>query len=408
MRAAAIALAYLLWASSAGAQAVSHSGFIEGRLFGFPQEAPNDAERVIGDALLREEVFLRPSPWLQIEAGVDLRANSHGEVEDEWRLDLEDRTLRRPRAAVRRLAAGVATRGFSVDVGKQFVRWGRTDVIQPTDRFAPRDFLNVIDSGLLPVIGARAALQVGSETFEAVWSPQLTPSRLPLLNRRWAAVPPEVPIDILVDDGSDIPGRALYGARWRHTGSRVEAALAYFDGPNHLPDIELRPGADGTIGIVRVHPEIRMYGGDLAIPTRVVTLKAETAVVTSRSRTSDDYVLYVVEIERQIGEWLIDVGYAGEVVTEARVPLAFAPDRQLARSVIGRAAYVVDPRRTVVIEGAARQRGEGVYAKLEYSQAVGRYWRLTFTGVGLTGDPDDFLGQYRRNSHGSVTLRFSF
>jgi hypothetical protein len=35
-------------------------------------------------------------------------------------------------------------------------------------------------------------------------------------------------------------------------------------------------------------------------------------------------------------------------------------------------------------------------------------WRLTLSGVGLGGDADDFLGQYRRNSHGSITLRFSF
>jgi hypothetical protein len=409
MRPLVLALALTLWASAAAAQAVSYSGFFEGRGFGFPQEAPNDTTRVIGDALFRSEVVLRPSGWFQFAAGLDLRANTHDQVEDEWRLDLEDRGSRRPRAAVRRLAATVSTRGLTLDVGKQFIRWGRADIIYPTDRFAPRDYLNVIDSDLLPVIAARAALQVANETFEAIWVPQLTPSRLPLLDQRWAVLPTEARSLTIADGGSAIPGGSQVGGRWRHTGSRFETALSFFDGFNHLPDIDarLRPES-GTLDVVRVYPDIRMYGGDLAIPTSRLTLKAEAAYVTSPSATTDEYVLYVVEIERQAGEWLLDVGYAGEVVRQSRVPLVFAPDRNMARSIIGRAAYTVDPRRSVVIEGAARQSGDGFYGKFEYSQAMRERWRLTLTGVGLGGDHDDFLGQYRRNSHASITARFSF
>jgi hypothetical protein len=409
MRRPLLALVVILWASSAAAQAVSHSGFVDGRLFGFPQAVPNDTTRIIGDALFRNEIVLRPADWFQFAAGLDLRANSHDQVEDRWRLDFEDRGVRRPRAAVRRLAATVAARGFTLDAGKQFIRWGRADIIYPTDRFAPRDFLNVIDSDLLPVIGARASVQIGSETLEAVWVPQLTPSRLPLLDQRWAAVPPEASPFRVADGGSEIPRGSQYGARWRHTRSRVETALSFFDGFNHLPDIDVRPQSDpGAIDIVRVFPAIRMYGGDIALPSGWLTLKAEAAYLTSPSSTSDEYLLYVIEGERQTGEWLFDVGYAGEVVRQSRVPVVFSPDRNMARSVIGRASYTVDPRRTVVIEGAARQSGDGFYAKVQYSQAMTQHWHLTLTGVSLAGDPGDFLGQYRRNSHGSVALRFSY
>ena len=34
--------------------------------------------------------------------------------------------------------------------------------------------------------------------------------------------------------------------------------------------------------------------------------------------------------------------------------------------------------------------------------------RVTAAGVLIGGEPDDFLGQYRRNSHGSLVLRYSF
>jgi hypothetical protein len=96
MRALSIALAITLWASAADAQVAAYTGFIEGRGFGFPQTAPNDTTRLIGDALVRNEVVLRPADWFQLAAGLDLRANSHDQVEDEWRLDYEDRGVRRP------------------------------------------------------------------------------------------------------------------------------------------------------------------------------------------------------------------------------------------------------------------------------------------------------------------------
>ena len=77
---------------------------------------------------------------------------------------------------------------LTLDVGKQFIRWARADVLNPIDRFAPRDYLNVIDTEFLPVIGARATLQLGPETLEAVWTPQMTPSRMPLLDQRWTVL----------------------------------------------------------------------------------------------------------------------------------------------------------------------------------------------------------------------------
>ena len=121
-----------------------------------------------------------------------------------------------------------------------------------------------------------------------------------------------------------------------------------------------------------------------------------------------EYGLYVVEIERQVGEGSLDIGYAGETVRRSRIPVVSAPDRNMARSVIGRAAYTVDPRRTVVIEGAVRQTGEGYYGKLEYSQSMKQHWRVTLRAAGLGGEVEDFLGQYRRNSHASITIRFSY
>jgi hypothetical protein len=132
------------------------------------------------------------------------------------------------------------------------------------------------------------------------------------------------------------------------------------------------------------------------------------AYFTSPSPVTDEYVLYVIEVERQTGEWVLIGGYAGEAVTVQRASLSFAPDRGLTKSVIGRASYTIDPRRNLAFETAVRQNLAGAYGKAEYSQTFGQHWRVTYAGVIIGGDLDDFLGQYRRNSHLSLVLRYSF
>lgn len=116
-----------------------------------------------------------------------------------------------------------------------------------------------------------------------------------------------------------------------------------------------------------------MYDGDAALPTRWFTVKSEAAYLTSSALGTDEYVLYVLQLERQTGEWLITGGYAGEVVTKRRTSLSVAPDRDMTRTVIARASYTIDPNRNAAIEGAVRQNGDGLYVKGEYSWARGQH-----------------------------------
>ena len=408
MRAAAAAAAFVLWCSAADAQTISHRGFFEAESLLFPQTAVNDATRVVADALFREELFVRPAPWVQFAAGLDLRANSHDQVEHRWRLDFGDRGLRRPRAAIRRLTATLTAGPLTVDVGKQFIRWARADMFNPIDRFAPRDFLNVIDSEFLPVSAVRPSLQRGNHTLEAVWAWRLTPSRIPLLDQRWTVVPPEAAGLSIRDGGSRFPARGQAGVRWRHTGGQMELGLAYFDGYNHLPHIEALPVDADTIEVTRVFPRLRSYGGDAAVPLPWFTVKAEAAYFATPAENTPDYTLYMVEIERQVGEWLLIGGYAGDAGRDSTTPPAFDPELALAPSLMGRVSYTVDPRRTIAFEGAARQNGDGQYVKADFSQVIADRWRLTVAAVVLAGDQRDFLGQFDRNSHITTALRVSF
>jgi hypothetical protein len=406
-------------AAPVSAQALSERGFVEGTAWLFPQAASNDRTYVTGDLLLRDDLFLKPTGWIQFAAGVDLRANTHNQVDARWRLDVSDRDPLRPAIALRRLSTTISHGPLTVDVGKQFVRWGKTDIVTPTDRFAPRDFLNVVDNEFLPVTAARAVVQVGGNAIDAMWVPVFTPSRTPLLDQRWTAVPPAAVGVAIVDGGAEIPRGSETGLRFAHTGSSIEYALSVFDGFNHLPNLDVTtiPGPQAGLPpcvacvsavVRRVYPSLRSYGADVAMPTRWLTLKGESAYFSSSSPATDEYVLYVVQVERQTGEWLVIGGYAGEVVTTRRAVLDFAPDRGLTRSFVGRASYTIDTNRSFAFETAVRQTGDGFYLRAEYSQARGEHWRATLAAAAIGGHAEDFLGQYSRNSHMTATVRYSF
>ena len=80
----------------------------------------------------------------------------------------------------------------------------------------------------------------------------------------------------------------------------------------------------------------------------------------------------------------------------------------MTRLVVARASYTIDTARSLAFETAVRQNADGVYAKAEYSHARGQHWRATVTGVAIAGPSDDFLGQYHRNSHAMLIVRYSF
>jgi hypothetical protein len=392
------------------AQTVEQRGYLETRSFFYQQEAEGDSARYVGEALLRWESSCKLRANLKLNVWLDGRFDTHRQFAREARLDFADRRAQRPAASVRRLSLLWNQGGWTVEAGRQFIRWGKADLLNPTDRFAPRDFLNVFTPEFLGVTAARATYERGGDTLDFVFAPAFTPSRSPLLNQRWAVLPQEALSLPLNDEGFRFPGRAQAGARWNHIGSGYEFSLSFYDGFNHLPLITANPRflPQLTIDFQRFFPQMRMYGADAAAPFRWFTLKGEAAYFTSRTPQADEYLQYVIQAERISGEWVFVGGYAGEWITERRNPLDFAPDRGVTRTFLGRASYNFGPLSSASFEGALRQNGQGFYGKWDYSRLLGRRWRWTAGYVLIRGRQNDFLGQFRRNSHALFTLRYSF
>ena len=382
-------------------------GFIENQSLFYPRTAVYDAGHVVSDIVLRWEASYKIAPWIKITGALNASTDSHRQVEREARFDAGDRSLQRPAFSLRLLNATLHKGHFTADVGKQFIRWGRTDILTPTDRFAPKDYLSdVIHPDLVGVSAARVTWEAGSNTVEWVWQPLFTPNRTPLFNQRWTVLPEQIASTPVSDLGARYPGGSQYGFRWNHTGAGYDYALSFFDGFNSLPLLDVRLQPPGFT-LQRYYPSLRLYGEDLAVPLPWFTIKQEAAYFTSSTPHTDEYVLYVVQGERQVKEWSFVGGYAGEWVTRSTGnPLSFAPDRGIAPSFIGRAALTIDVNRSLALEVAARAAGS--FVRFEYSQAFGQHWRATTGWAWIRGDMTDFLGQYRRNSYASLALRYSF
>ena len=399
------------------AQNFEQRGFVENQTLVYPQTGSNDSGRVVSGALVRWEGSYRFTPWLRLNGAVDARTDTHRQAERVASVTLDDRTTERPAFAVRRLGATLHWGKYTAEIGRQLIRWGKTDILNPTDRFAPRDFLSsVVDSDFLGVWAVRGTYESGGNTVDLIWQPRFTPSRMPLFDQRWAGLPPAAALITIEDDGARYPGRSQYGARWNHVARSFEYSLSFFDGFHHLPSfnprlvaIPLQPVSRPTVGLERFYPQLRLYGADTVIPLRWLTVKAEAAYFTfPRQSDADQYVLYVVQVERQVKEWSLVGGYAGEARARTGTPnpLRFAPDRGFAKSFVGRAALAIDANRSLAVETAVR--AAGWFTRFEYSQLLGQHWRATGGVAWMRGDMADFLGQYRRNSYASLAIRYSF
>jgi hypothetical protein len=163
--------------------AFEQKGYVEYRGFGFPETTSNDRGHAVGEALVRYDVTLRLTPRLALTGGTDTRMDTHHQTERHFRLNWNNRGRQRPNFSIRRISL-VYNRGpWTWEAGKQVIQWGRAGILSPLDRFAPRDFLTVVDHEVLAVPAARARYSTSNDTFEVVAQPFLTPTRMSISAR---------------------------------------------------------------------------------------------------------------------------------------------------------------------------------------------------------------------------------
>lgn len=257
-------------------------------------------------------LFQQPvDPWLSDRVGARLQlavsGNSgdftmYGAVNADFDSRLLD-TASRQRSAgaeVYPLEAWVEYGGESLEVrlGLQYVFWGRTDWVNPTDLFTPWDYPDMA-AELEDYRLAQPALRLkwyplGDLLVDLVWQPLFQPHRLGDASHQGEL--PVLEVERLLPERN--PQNGEFGLRLSHSLSALalDWAVCFYQGFEKLPVMNARVVMDEQaqppqpLGLVleQHFGRLWMAGADLAKAWGPVLIKGEAALKMTKDRAGDD------------------------------------------------------------------------------------------------------------------------
>ncbi len=161
-----------------------------------------------------------------------------------------------------------------VRLGKQFIFWGKTDWINPTDNINPWDYQNIsseIEDYRLPVTALKTDWYFGPVTLEADWIPVFLPDGLPMPTDTLQEGNPERHIPNIVAAPPIYPGPTLRHSqaafRLMHSVWGIDYSLSFYSGFDHRFSMISKkvPNSGSLTGSLIFTPEykpLRVFGGD--------------------------------------------------------------------------------------------------------------------------------------------------
>lgn len=317
---AAVATVLALFATSAAAESIRVKSLTLAAANYLHRDEPADGN-TIADARLELEGRGRVGG-----AGAFFSATLHADNRDlssSVTHQIHDRMAKRPAFSVNEAYVEWEERRLKVRAGKQKILWGRADGVNPTDRFAVRDYTDLIDPERLGVAALRADLFLDGASLQLVAAPFYSPSRLGQPTTRWrptldglpaAAAPFSWP----ANSGSN----GSYGIKLDLERTNWEGSVSYSRAINPL-------SGGRRLGGQIVEPffnKQRALGFDFSrgIAAGSCEVHAEAAWVTTVGGRADDYLQYVFGGRRAfidvVADHDLDLGleWAGEYVTSRR------------------------------------------------------------------------------------------
>jgi hypothetical protein len=347
---------------------------------------------------------------------------------------------------------------LEVRLGKQIVRWGKTDQLSPVDVLNPEDLREGItwetEERKIPVWMARMKTFRGPFSLEGVLVPIFEPHDMNIFGTDWAvfrhlkgavADDPLVP-DIVKDavDGIEArrrePARTLENVQW---GTRLTArthdwdlAVSAFQGFDPTPHITRFPirniRVDGTFSRESIesalstgvftgedvevrYKRFRMIGFDFETTWKDLGLRGEAAYFSDRAFLTDS----LTSSTRPVFFGVLGADYAGPDGWYANLQLAF----ERIGGDTDRILYFEKENLSLNGEVSKELLRGDLEARLRFLLMLtdgGSYWNpsltyLRFRPLSLTfglnlfaGPADTFLGFFRENDQAVVSVRYDF
>ena len=306
---------------------------------------------------------------------------------------------------------------FDLKVGKQIFSWGKADAFNPTDNLNPRDYIDLfVEEEKIGVPGINLLYYWNDFTFDLVFIPTYTPTRLPLTNSRHSFLDPEIST---VVNGRELPADTLSSSQ---TGIRVlrhisgwDLSLSYYDGYDDL-----------TLAIVEddqsLTPEYyrtRVIGVDFATTFGGMGVHGEAAQFFYDGSKNEDYLQYIVGIDYTWTNVIHDhdifliLEYMGDTTTQSREDErpAFASGlgRVFRNSFLSTLTYKFSD--TLELENKLLFNTDhhmSYVIKPEVHYDISDELKLTFGIDFIEGVEETFFGQFDNDDRSYFFLRYSF
>jgi hypothetical protein len=241
--------------------------------FSFFHETPNDSQNWGDEAILELGWKRRLTDWASFNI-VGIARQDNRRFTRGIRTRVPDNIVHRRYLDVKEGALTLKTGSAKLDLGKLIYAWGTADAFNPTDNFAPYDYLDIIDRLKMAVYSASLTAPVGPVQVQAIFIPFFTPSRNPLVDSRWTpfgvgagGIGESVPVDTPIQQ-RQLPGRdtdnMMYAVRMKTTVSGWDLSASYFQGFEYVPVVRLDQPVAGTVRFTPVYRHMQVPGFDFS------------------------------------------------------------------------------------------------------------------------------------------------
>jgi hypothetical protein len=239
-------------------------------------------------------------------------------------------------------------------IGKQIVRWGKTDELSPLDIINPQEYeefvLPRLNDRKIPIFLAKINYFLGDYNLEGVFIPFFKESHIPSFNSDWAAfghlketvansnVSPFIKdlinsAEVKEDEPSRTFDNCRFGLRGLRTIGKFDLGLSYLYTRNTLPTVDsvlfkgegyrsinsmedllgFFQGIDPTslkdVAITYRYRRMNVWGGEMETTWRNMGIRAELAYFhkisfanRERSKVDKDFFQYVIGVDHTWGE----------------------------------------------------------------------------------------------------------
>ncbi len=319
-----------------------------------------------------------------------------------------------------------------ISVGKQYVFWGQTDWINPTDLFTPWDYVNIsseLEDYRVAPWAIRATAYARATSFDLVWVPWPLPHAMdfsPMADEGFEVADPDLP-DHTVKN-SDI------GLRIATRFVGIDASVMAFHGLDKRPgmameaiiDTTTMPPPPPTLVATPTYDMMSAVGGDLAWGAGPILLKGEVAYYWTEDLDGDDPMVRNPELSAVAGLTVVPASWLNITVQGTANHLSrYDPDDEgAALLALGMPDPTVDPTTSWgIVERAAVDIRDVVSISVVAMQGLpqGDHFEMAYVswrvadgltllgGVVLFGGPEDTrFGRIRDYSRAFLELKYAF